>query len=211
MYVASRIEGWHRSTQFCAVGISDTFANHDDHMLLQLIQLHDPRSQLLQIDRYLRDQNNVWLSVCGTQCNVSGLTPHDFDDCHTAMTFRRSSQTFNALGNYEDCSRIARRRVVNDVFQFHRVACAQQFFAILRGPVKRVPNPFIGFVDVIQPQIIVNRFRCQDARQNPGNRLHAVDRAVATDADQSIELEFVNMRCDKLQKVFVCLIKIGTR
>ena len=56
-------------------------------MFLQVIELGDSSRQLIEVQRNFRDQNNIGLSVRGSQSDVTGLSAHDFHDRNPSMAF----------------------------------------------------------------------------------------------------------------------------
>ena len=55
--------------------------------------------------------------------------------------------------------------------------------------VVHLASPFVRFIDVIQPEVIVDRLGREHAREEIRKRLHTADRAVAANADQALDAE----------------------
>src|SRR5262249_171036 len=57
------------------------------------------------------------------------------------------------------------------------------------GPAVGLANPLGGFVGVVQAEVVVDRLGGEHAGDLMTQGLHAVERAVAADADESVDLK----------------------
>ena len=73
-------------------------------------------------------------------------------------------------------------------------------------------NPFVRFVGVIQPEIVIDGLGREHHGKAFGQRLQAVEGAVAADADQAVQAQFAQAGGDHVQLLgFVGIDKIARR
>ena len=177
-------------------------------MLLQVVELRDSSCQLIQVQRYFRNQNDIRLGIGRAKSDVSRLSSHHFHDSDASMTFGCRPQSLNRLCDHENRRRIARGRVINDVVQPHCVSCRNTFLNEATACFGCV-NPLVGFVDVIQAKIVIDCFRSEHTRQNFSDGLHAIDRAVAADADETVQFELFNVSRHQFKVIYDCCVEVS--
>ena len=72
-------------------------------------------------------------------------------------------------------------------------------------------HPFVRFARIIQAQVVVNGLGRQHDGQALGQRLQAVERAVAADADQPLDAQFFQARGDQVQFLLFVRVDIIAR
>ncbi len=124
------------------------------------------------------------------------------------MAFRSGSDALNPLGDDHHRRRIAGGGVVDDFREFEFAPTFRA--AISRLAIGRIlANPFVRLFEVIQAQIVVDGFGSQDAGEEFGEGLHAVDRAVAADANQPFDFELIEPLGDAFEFLGLLGIYIG--
>lgn len=61
------------------------------------------------------------------------------------------------------------------------------------------PDPFVRFAWIIQAQIVIDRLGCEHDRQPLGERLKAVKRTVAADANETLNAELFEPGHDQIE------------
>ena len=71
-----------------------------------------------------------------------------------------------------------------------------------------VVDPLVGFVEIVESQVVVDGFGGQHARKELGQRLHPVDRAVPADADQALDSQFFETLPDFFERLVLVRIDV---
>ncbi len=108
----------------------------------------------------------------------------------------------DALRGDQNGGGIARRRVVDDLIE---VEDGVRRRALVVVAVRRAgvldANPFVGLARIIQPEIVVDGLGREHGRQAFGQRLQAVERAVAADGNQPFDAQLLQSRRDQVELV----------
>lgn len=172
----------------------------------------DALGQNLQIRRVLRDQNNVRASVGRAERNVTRMPPHDLDDGNAPMAFRRGANPVNTRGRHKDRRGIARSGVVDNMIEVESGIGRHAFVAkALRGLRILRPHPFIRFIGVIEAKVVIDRLRREHDRQSFHQRLQAIERAIAADADQPFQAQLADAGVNQVQLLLFVWIDIVSR
>ena len=96
----------------------------------------------------------------------------------------------DALRGDQHRGRIAGRGVVDDLIEIEGRRRHGAGVFDLRSAVRiRAADPFVGLARIVEAQVVVDRLGRQHGRQPFGQRLQAVQRAVAADRDQPLDAE----------------------
>ena len=176
--------------QLAARFVDDPLAAHDHHVLLHVVDFLDPLDDVLDVDRMLGNQHQVGLPVGRAQRDEARVPAHHFDDRDAAMAFGRGPHALDAAGRHEHGRGIAGRDVVDHLLQIDRGRGRGRIGSDSRAlVVARFARPFVDFVQIVQPQVVVDRLGAQHGGQPVAQRLQAVERAVAADADQPFDAQ----------------------
>jgi hypothetical protein len=96
--------------------------------------------------------------------------------------------------------RISGRHVVHDLVE---TKDGVRNCSLVKKPAGLVgisgPHPFVGFAGIVQPEVVVHGLRREDDRQTFRQRLQSIERAVATNADESFDSELAHPGHDHVQ------------
>ncbi len=98
-----------------------------------------------------------------------------------------------------NCGGITRCDVIDDLIQAEHSMRFRAAIFIRAASAVFCPDPLVGFARIIQPQVVVDRFRSQDRRQSIGQRLQPIQRPVPADANQSLNPKILKPQRDGVQ------------
>ena len=84
-HVAGRVVGLALGAELAAVLADDALAAHDDHVLLQLVELADALDEGGDAHRDLGHEDDVGLAVGGAEGDVARVAAHHLDDPDAAV------------------------------------------------------------------------------------------------------------------------------
>ena len=179
--------------QLLAVLVHDPLAADDDHVLLQLVELPHPLDERRDAQRDLGDQDDVGLAVGRAEGDVAGVPAHDLDDGDAAVALGRGADALHALDGDEHGRGVARGHVVDHALELEAGPRAAALVAVAGRLGAGHALPLVGLVPVVQAQVVVDGLGREHGGEELGEGLQAVQRAVAADADEAVDLE----RCSR--------------
>ncbi len=138
----------------------------------------------------LRHQHDVGLAIGRAQGDIARMPAHHFDDGDAAMAFGRGADALDAAGRDEHRRGIAGRDIIDHLLHVE-LGSRRPPLVAKTGMMSfdRHPQPLVDLVRIIQSQVVVDRLGGQHRRQPVAQRLQPVERAVAADADQPLDLQ----------------------
>ncbi len=97
--------------------VHNALAADNDDVLLKIVEVFDPFDEQLNVERVLRNQDDVRLPVRCPERDVARVPPHHFDDRDAAMAFSGGPDALDALRGHQHRRGIARRSVVDDLIE----------------------------------------------------------------------------------------------
>ncbi len=104
------------------------------------------------------------------------------------MALGRGPDSLDAQGRDVNRGGEARRDVVDHLVEAE-LAVRPLLVAITPRAFGGLANPFVGLVGIIQAEVVVDRLGGEHGGQVVAQGLHPVERTVATDTDQAVDLE----------------------
>ena len=174
--------------RMCPVVVDDPLGDADHGVLLDVEDRDDPVDQRAGVDRRLGHEDDVGLAVGGPQGDHPAVAAHDLDDRDPPVALGGGPDPLDAQRRDVDRRGEAGRDVVDHLVEAE-LAVGPLLVAIAPGAVARLAGPLVGLVGVVQAEVVVDRLGGQDGGQVVAQGLHPVERAVAADADQAVDLE----------------------
>ena len=112
--------------------------------------------------------------------------------------------------HHKNGRRVARSCVVDNVLQPHGISRRNTFIDEPTSARFWRTSPLIGFIDIVQAKVVVDRLWGKNAGDNLGNGLHTVDCAVAADANQTVKFQLPDVSSHKFQFVGAGFIQVGS-
>jgi hypothetical protein len=208
---ACRIERRALRAQLLALLVDDAFAAHDHDVLLQLVQLAHALHQRLHPQRRFGHQRDVRLAEGRAERDVAGLPAHHLDDRDAAVALGGGADAADALGRDVDRGGVAGRDVVDDPLEVEARARRHALVVIAGAAWLRHALPLVGLVPVVEAEVVVDRLRSEHHRQPLRQRLQPVERAVAADADQAVDLQPREPGGDLVERLAVGRVHVRPR
>ena len=186
--VAGRVVGCHLRAEDVSVGADDPLRDADDRVLLDVEDRDDSLHEGTGIDRRLGHEDDVGLAVGRRQRDHPAVAAHDLDDRDPAMALGRRPYALDARRRDVDGRRVAGRHVVHHLVEAE-LAVGPLLVEISARPVGRFADVLVRLVGVVQAEVVVDRLGGQDRGQVVAQGLHAVERPVAADADQAVDVQ----------------------
>ena len=190
-HVAGGVVGLALGAELAAVLADDALAAHDDHVLLQLVELADPLDEGRDPHRDLGHEDDVGLPVGGAEGDVARVAAHHLDDPDAAVALGGRPHALQPLDRVEDRGGVARGHVVDHAVELEPAERAAELVAVARGLGAGDPLPLVGLVAVVEAEVVVDRLGGEDDGEELGEGLEAAQRAVAAHADQAVDLELL--------------------
>ena len=188
LHVAGGVFAGRDRAEDVAFGVADSFGDAQDGVFLEVQDVQDPFDQGVGIDRGFGNKNDVGLAVGGTERDHAAVSAHDFDDGDSSMALGGRADALNAGGRDVNGGREAGSDVVDHLVETEIAAGVFANDIPSRG-FGGMANPFAGLVGIIQAEVVIDRLGGEDAGQIIAKRLHAVERAVAADANQAVNVK----------------------
>ena len=129
------------------------------------------------------------------------------------MALGRGPDALDAQGRDIDRRGEPRRCVVDHLVETE-LAARPFLVDVTSGIAGGLADPLVGLVEVVQAEVVVDRLGGEDDGQVLAQGLHPVERAVAADADQAVDLEpleAVGHARDRLDVVAVDIVARGAQ
>ena len=117
------------------------------------------------------------------------MPAHHLDEGDATVALGGRADALHAPGRHEHGGREARRHIVDHVLQVEPGSARTADVAVARRCVAGFAAPLVGLMAVVQPQVVVDGFGGQHGGEVVGQRLHAVERAVAADANEPFDVQ----------------------
>ena len=189
--------------ELAAVLAHDALAADDDHVLLQLVQLAHALDERGDLHRHLGHEDDVRLAVGRGERDVPGVAAHHLDDADAPVALGRGAHALDALDGHVHGGRVAGRHVVDHAPEVERGERAAEPVGVAGRPGRGHALPLVRLVAVVEAEVVVDRLRGEDDGESLGEGLEAVQRAVAADADEAVDLQVREAGGDLLDRLAV--------
>ena len=139
-----------------AIGPDDPFGDDQHGVLLDVENLGYALDQRLRLERRLRHEDHVGLTKGRAQGDHPAVTSHHLDDRDPPVAFRGGPNTFDGLGGDINRRRESRRHITDHLVEVELSSRPLGRYVPLGGPLGRLVCPLVGFVEVVQAEVVVD-------------------------------------------------------